>query len=538
MSPFLRIASQFRLRLAPAGHARLDVVPPYVRPPRLWLLSLRKVLAVAGFALVCFVWGMGFGLTAPALILFFAAPIPILGAIAIWAMPEAKVAPTPSLARLTFAYIGCMLLWPSYIALALPGLPWITMTRLTGVPLLVVLAICIASSAEFRQSLGASLKSSKVVANLFLGYLGFALLSVFLSKQPIGSLNQFFNMQIGATAFFIGGAYLFLTPGRATRMVGWLWFCAVAVGVMAVFEFRLQRPIWAGHVPSFLKIEDPSVERVLAGVSRLGVYRVAGTFNVSLGLAEFISLILPFIIHFMIGPFRASTRMAAAASIPFLLGVVYLTGARLGMVGCFLAIVLSGLIRGLQTWRHQPRSYLAPVTVLSIAGLTGLVIAAATFVGRVHSLVNGGAAGQMSNDGRKVQWAMGLPKVWARPWGYGLGNSGEVVGYAPAGFYTLDSDYLSKLIEFGILGSLIYYAIFLVSAFNAGRATLGAPPQSGETDLLAPLTASMVINFILKSVFASAADDPIIFMFLGMIIALRYRASGASSVAASPVRPR
>src|SRR3546814_5293467 len=69
---------------------------------------------------------------------------------------------------------------------------------------------------------------------------------------------------------------------------------------------------WVGHVPSFLKIQDPVVQRVLEGSARAatGIHRIQATYTTSLGFAEFLALMTPFALHLVMCARRFWVRMA------------------------------------------------------------------------------------------------------------------------------------------------------------------------------------------------------------------------------------
>src|SRR3546814_12479875 len=66
--------------------------------------------------------------------------------------------------------------------------------------------------------------------------------------------------------------------------------------------YRLERPPWVGHIPSFLKVNDPVIAAVLDGSRRSsdGLYRVQTTYTTSLSSAEFLAMVMPFIIHYFL----------------------------------------------------------------------------------------------------------------------------------------------------------------------------------------------------------------------------------------------
>ena len=97
-------------------------------------------------------------------------------------------------------------------------------------------------------------------------------------------------------------AYVFFASGRVEKWAAALCLIAVFVSLIAIWESRLQHLPWLGHIPSFLKIDDPSVPKcILTPESRPGIdkYRTPSVFSSPLTLAEYIALTFPFVLHFL-----------------------------------------------------------------------------------------------------------------------------------------------------------------------------------------------------------------------------------------------
>ena len=98
------------------------------RRRRKWLAAIALVGALYGFLVSIF---------PVALYLYLAAPIILLAGLVIWALPESESYPAAAIEQLFFAVFLSTVLWPSYLAIDLPGLPWITMVRLWAAPLFI-----------------------------------------------------------------------------------------------------------------------------------------------------------------------------------------------------------------------------------------------------------------------------------------------------------------------------------------------------------------------------------------------------------------
>ena len=100
----------------------------------------RTVIGMGLMMLFCFIYGFFFAALAPNIVTPLLAPLVVLAFLVVWALPDVNWAPTRSLEWLFFATFIVLIVWPNYLAIALPGLPWITLIRLTSFPLNLVLA--------------------------------------------------------------------------------------------------------------------------------------------------------------------------------------------------------------------------------------------------------------------------------------------------------------------------------------------------------------------------------------------------------------
>ncbi|KRB45289.1 O-antigen ligase [Phenylobacterium sp. Root700] len=482
-------------------------------------------MIVPTLAILLIVYGFFFAITAPYYVVQFAFPIAFLGAVSIWALPDSKKNPSHLTDGFLFAFLICLVLWPRYLALALPGLPWITTIRLTGVPLVFILLISASISSEFRVKMVAILNSTPAIWKILCVFLVVQILTIPFAKAPFTTINRVINAQISWTAIFFAACYVFSKPGRAERWFALMWVLALSVGVLAVIERPIGHVPWAGHIPSFLKVEDDSVARILVGGVRMygGGYRVQGPFTTSLGLAEFMALSLPFVMHFAVGQYRLAIRLAAAISVPFLIYIILLTDSRLGLLGAFAAFLAYVLIRALLEWRRRRDSLIPPAVLFGFPALLTAVIASTFLVGRIRSRIWGGQY-QSSNEGRMEQISAGIPKILHQPIGHGMNNAGPVLGWVqPNGLLTIDVYYLAVALDYGIVGFFAFFGFFSLGISKGFKQALLTDEKGTDFSLLVPLTVGLITWILIKAVFADEGNHAIAFMMMGMIVALVYR---------------
>jgi hypothetical protein len=503
-------------------HAHLKPYAPQARPlytrPAFWL-----ILPLAAFGLVAY--GFFFALTAPYLIVQFAFPLIAMAALSVWALPDYKRNPSGLIEGFLFAFLICQILWPRYLALALPGLPWITMARLTGVPMVLLLVVSSSISREFRAHIREVLNTTPAIWKLMCAFVLIQLLTMPLSEHPVFTLNRVLNAQISWTAVFFAACFVFSKPGRAERWAYVLWACVIIVGLIGVLEKSRSHVLWANFIPNFLKVEDESVQRILAGGYRMygGGYRVQSTFAVSLGLAEFMALTLPFILHFAAGSYQKWVRIAATITVPFMIYVILLTDSRLGLLGAFTAFLSYILFRALVAWRGNKRNLFAPAILFGFPALAAATVASTFVVGRLRSRIWGGQY-QSSNDGRMEQIVSGIPKILKQPIGYGMNNAGGVLGWVqPNGLMTIDVYYLATILDYGVVGFLVYYAFFITGAVGVFKKSIIAAEKGIHAPLLIPTTISIINFVVIKAVLADEGNHPLAFMMVGMAVGLIYQ---------------
>jgi O-antigen ligase len=275
-----------------------------------------------------------------------------------------------------------------------------------------------------------------------------------------------------------------------------------------------------------LKVGDDSVGKLLAGVARAYgslAHRAQANSSTPLGFAEFLGLSMPLAIHFVVTGRSFLERALCVAYVPLAIFAIVLTDSRLGMVASLLAPALYVFFWGVRRWRTRRADMIAPTVVLSYPAMFCLFVAATFFIGRLRAKVWGNGAQDASNESRQVQWATGMPKVWEAPWGHGQGRAGIVLGYFAAdGSLTIDSYFLSLLLEFGFIGFAIYVAFFLRSAWIGGNSAFRSN-KDREIEFAIPLAISLLNFLVIKSVFSQDDNHPLAFMMAAGCLALTYR---------------
>jgi hypothetical protein len=104
----------------------------------------------------------------------FTLALPIIVGIGfiLWLLPDGGSIPRKLLATLLVWWIAANCLWPNYISLDLPGLPWINPPRMIVLLLVAFSLIAFSSSSLMREEIQRSLRALPMINRAFWIFLG------------------------------------------------------------------------------------------------------------------------------------------------------------------------------------------------------------------------------------------------------------------------------------------------------------------------------------------------------------------------------
>lgn len=483
-----------------------------------WLFFLLLVAVAGAYGFVFALYGRYF-------------LVPLVGTLVIpvatlvWLLPERGRAPTKILTVLFSAVIGALLLWPDYLAISLRFLPWITLLRLFAVPMAVMLLVSLSVSRGFRQRLWDVADQTPWVRRLLLVYLAMLIVTLPFSNDLGYSVQRLALAQINWTALFIVALWVFSQPKNFERLVLALWPATIVICAIGVWESFIDQLPWADHIPSFLAVGDESVQRLLAGSARAatGIYRVQSKFGNSLVLGEYLGLVTPFFIHGIFVTRRWSVKVLGAALLVLIAYVVHRTDSRLAMLGLLLSGLLYLLVWASLRWRDVKGSLFGPAVVVSYPLVFAAFVVGTFVLPPLTAMVWGGGAEAASNQSRRDQWTMGIPHIVTNPIGHGIAQSGTTLNFrSPSGVITVDSFYLTLLLEVGLVGFVAFVGAFLCGIYYAGLTAIRS--DDDETRLLMPLAIALFNFIVVKSVLSQQENHSLAFVLLAAVPALMWRA--------------
>ncbi len=510
---------------------RPNILAPYrthgVAGRRWQPLSLLFMIAYCGLT------GAAVALLPPQLMFLLAAPLGFAVGAILWLMPDGGKVPERTLAALMVLFIATNCLWPSYLSIDLPGLPWINPSRIVVGLLLIIGLYSYATSSELRAEVTARINALPLLRNAFWIFWGVSLVTIALSSQPAFSINKWINNQIFWTFLFVAAAWLGSRPGFITRVANLLVWSTILLALLTIYEYSQELVPWANHIPSFLRVDEQYLQTVLGAQNRAGtdIYRARATFSVSLICAEYLAIVYPFLVHATLeakGPVR---KLLLTAGLVATLAALYFTGARSAMVGFFLTVFAYGGFAAVRAWQRN-RGSLVPVTILTMWPLAALAFFALSLTWtRLHNMTYGGAQHSPSSAAREAQWSMGVPMIEGNPIGHGPGRGGGTLGYTNlGGDLTIDTYYLSLLLEYGLVGFAAFMVLFGGQLFYGLRMFIDAEP--GEETWIGPITIALLNFLVIKAVLSSEYNLPVAFILLGLVFAMAWRQQQRGVVAA------
>ncbi|MBA3897703.1 MAG: O-antigen ligase family protein [Sphingomonadaceae bacterium] len=526
------LGARLRALLSAKAAPVLDGYQVERAPLRRWL---RRNFVLSLIALSAVIYGVLFTIMPLAFVVFLALPIVVLALTVIWALPEIGHAPVRLVNRLFYLLFGVMLLWPNYIALDFGGLPWISLRRIVVAPLILLFLIALSVSRAFRKQLTDVLVTIPAMWKLMVFFVAVQTLSIGMSTAPLASIKLWLNDQAFWTAVFFICAYVFAREGAITRWVKLMVCIAIVLSIVGVVEARAQHVLWLNHIPSFLRIDDQAVQEMLKAHFRDGGYRASSTFTVPLAFAEFLAVMTPFVAHYVVTTRTTVERVFFVLADLLIFIAILTTGARLGIVGFLAGHLCYIFLWSVRKWRWGGRSLIGPTLTIPYPLLAFAFVLSAIYVPAVHNRVLGGGSSGFSDDARKIQYQMARPKWLHSPLiGYGPGESGDVLGFfTEGGVLTVDSYPLSLSLDYGFLGLISFVSMLVIGVVRMVRvATLAAGEASIE--MAAPLACAIVVFMTTKLVLSQEDNNPLVYAFLAMAVAIEYRRERLATAA----RPR
>lgn len=482
----------------------------------------RRRLTIA-FFIASFIFGFFFAILPNESKAMLTVPLFVMAAFILWLLPETGRPPTRFLTAMFFSYFVAVVLWPFYLAVQIPGMPLIEIRRVFLLLSVLGLLTCLSVSEGFRAEMKSIMEALPLFFRIFLAFVVVQCLSLIAPITRGDATMAFVRNQLQWTAIIFISMYVFSRPGKVQIFANMVRFLAVILAIESIFELQNQQVLWAGHIPWFLEVSDPAMEKLLESVFRSGEYRVKGPFSVSLTFAEFLCLTLPFFIQYILFGRNKFLRIVCVVCDLLVINAILDTQARLGLVGLMVSHAIYFAIWSIWYWRTRKDDVFGPAVALALPVMVALIGAALVFVGRFRYIWLGGQEQAASTLGRYEQ-AAAFPAVFVKRalFGYGPSQGGRALGYTnPVGDLSIDSSLLSIPLDYGFFGFVLYCAMYIFALLTAAKLALDA--REGEDSYALPAAVTLAVWLTIRIVLSQQDNEGFMYIILGLVVALAYR---------------
>lgn len=416
---------------------------------------------------------------------------------------------------LIFLFVFFAIVWPRYALLRMPGLPGLSPPRLFQGGLTIYWLYVISKNFSYRSILANRMKESKPFFLAMAFLLLFKFFSVFSSDLALVSLKGFFN-EVLSVYFPILVCLTFVRNIKDARIVLLAFVVGVigAVGV-GVVEYVLNRNVFI----SFLDVDSDYVKQVFAEKIRAGSYRLQSTFSHPLTFSEFMVVSAPVGVVFLRKLLRNNFLffLLFLFSISACAFVVVKSGSRSGvgalLLGVGLYFVFCSARQLIISCDHRVTVFHLFFILLSIAALVlGLYFISDILVGKTTRELNSALV-------RLEMWSDGIKMALEQPvFGYGQDMAAVTLGFVEGdGNITIDSYYLSVLLETGFIGFLCYLFLILYVLFRGMRHGFGKD-ENGV--FLIAISVSIICFAVVKSVLSLTHNHGIFMVLFSLVFAI------------------
>jgi O-antigen ligase len=452
----------------------------------------------------------------------------------LWAMPDLYSVPRGAVRKLFFVVVVVDLCVPAYYAIVGTGLPWISIRRLATFPLILAFAIVIAGSSSDRARLAERFGAAKAISICAFGFLAMVGLSIVTADVPFASISPAVDAFLTWYVPFFALVYLVRDEGDIERILKVVCWCAIFITVSGFVEFFFKYNIFLYILPpamlQALLEHDPLYQALLKPAIRDGVYRSLSIYTDVLSFGEFASMSMPLSYYFLFHPRRSYDRIFGWTILLASLAGLSASNSRGAYISALAAAPVFAALWVVRTNRSS-KSNLAAATV-AVAGAIGFtaIVTSIFTVQRFYNTVIGSSyATQMSAQGRIDQWHMAVPHIIKNPLtGHGFGNGANVVAYiTPGGLPTLDSSFVSVLVETGVPGLVFFFGLPVLGILFGAREYISDLSPRGA--IAGPLACSLVAYLVQRSVLSQRENQMLLNFLVGSVIILMYLRKTAAS---------
>jgi len=495
---------------------------------------MARLLFVAALILISIIYGITAAILPPQYLAYPAIPFLVAVGVILWMLPDTGGVNLNNLQSVMVPYVAVTIAWPYYVAFNLPGLPWISLTRIILFIVMSIFLFNFSTSKELRDQVKDSVSEVTPAIKAFWLFWAVGTLSLVFSDQISSSLTRYVNNQIYWTMALFVTALLATRSGFVLKISRTIAGATGIIIAYSLYEFYLKKVAWLDYIPAFFKIDPTILGILMESQARPGsdIYRVRGPYVASLYYAELLAVLFPFLLYMTVNERHPVKFIALASATLGCVVVMYLTDARSAMIGFIVASVFFLAVEAWRRRRLNSRSLGAMSVLMGYPAAVVMLSLIVWFWNRAHVAVLGGGQHQPSSDARDVQWAMTWPRVFTHPLGHGVGRGNSVLGYTNLGGEgSVDSYFITLLLDSGYLALPLFWLTFCIPVVLGIKYFVKS--SSYEDGLLAPLSLGILNFVIIKAVSSAETVIPLVFVFMGCIFGKIWQIEKAATSARS-----
>jgi O-antigen ligase len=373
---------------------------------------------------------------------------------------EVAAFPERTLIRFSVFVLTTSVVWPQYVFFSAGGLPRVNPFTLSTVVGLISISVMLVYYKSFVSRIFSLLSEIKLVAILFVLWMGWRIVCNILSDAPIATNAELLREVIYVYSLFAFA--LFVCQGRnGIQLLGRIIVgCTLFVGLVGLIEAMEGKNRFIGFAASGEAGDvGAAIATIAAEKVRAGAFRVQSVFSHPILFGQYLGAAAPIVLMSFFLERSRMWKFFALIVLPLILLGILKSGSRSG----FMALLISGAVLASMLWiqivanskRYRGFALVAVPLVL-------LVLLFAYGIG--EQLVAGGSRVESgSTMVRTVQLNLAMSAIPRSPiFGFGLGAGVSIAGvktYLNA--LTMDIFYLSILLDSGWVGLALFFSVVL-----------------------------------------------------------------------------
>lgn len=434
--------------------------------------------------------------------------------------PDRRTVPYRLIYGIFVVAVAAKFLWPNFAYIPIEALPSKNPQRWVWAFCILYWAYGLATNSELRERLAKRLANSQVAWLLAALILWRILASGFSESIPTSVYLMLVELFDYVPAFLF--ALTWVRDERDARTLALaLLVTALLIGLIAAVEFAIKANVFLQLVPGDIENEE-FLRAAVEGKLRGGAYRVQASFNHPLLLAQFTVCVLPLAVYVATTAPQRTTKAFAAVVFFVLMGMLLASRTRTAVAVAAPVLALSFLMAAWTGMTNRKSGVHKPL-ISAIGLLAGVAVLVSVFA-LIAVLTQGRTQEEAGSSlARVIMLQRAMDAAAVEPlvgYGPGVGNYKAAL-YSSSGAASLDSYFLTQLLEAGVPAMLLYVALIGVGALQILRHFSPTAQQAGRASKVLAMWGLCIIAFgVSSAVLSTPHNMPLLFLALGVVAAL------------------